>query len=107
MTLNEYQRLSCRTMNSTLDERTQLATLALGLSGESGECAEHIKKHLGHGHALDREAMTKELGDVLWYVASLAAKIGVTLDEVATVNLDKLRVRYPNGFSEQDSKNRV
>ena len=49
----------------------------------------------------------KELGDVLWYVSQLAADIGVTLDEVAQKNVDKLKARYPEGFTEQASLNRA
>jgi NTP pyrophosphatase (non-canonical NTP hydrolase) len=50
--------------------------------------------------------MIEELGDVLWYCAELACGLGVTLDEVAMRNIDKLRRRYPEGFDAERSINR-
>lgn len=94
MTLAEYQVATGRTAGDD-----SLAILALGLAGESGEFADIVKKHLGHGHPLDDDKALKELGDVLWYVARAAAKLGFTLDDVAAANIAKLRKRYPDGFS--------
>lgn len=68
--------------------------------------ADIIKKHIGHGHPLDTEKVHKELGDVLWYVAVLARRIGSTLEDVAASNVEKLRKRYPEGFSSERSINR-
>lgn len=72
---------------------------SLGLAGEAGEVADFIKKVYGHGKAFDKEALKKELGDVLWYLSNLADAYGLTLAEVAQANVDKLRARYPNGFT--------
>ncbi len=105
-TLDEYQQIACSTANKNLDFKTEVATLALGVAGESGEVADHIKKHIGHAHDLDREKVIKELGDVMWYVATLSDLLGVTLQDVAQRNVDKLALRYPNGFSVEASKNR-
>lgn len=66
--------------------------LALGLCGESGEVAEHLKKRIRDGH-LDLAAVKKELGDVLWYVAVLANELGLTLGDVANTNVLKLAKR--------------
>lgn len=63
-----------------------------------------MKKHHGHGHELDREKAAKELGDVFWYLAVLADSLGFKLSEIATKNVQKLKVRYPNGFTIEDSK---
>lgn len=106
VTLDEYQAIAGSTANKDLDAKTNLAVLTLGLAGESGEVADHVKKHLGHFHELDLVKMKKELGDVLWYVATCAASLGFTLRDVAQANVDKLAERYPNGFNVQDSKNR-
>ena len=69
----------------------------LGLVGESGEFADKIKKILRDKNAeineVDRQELVKELGDVLWYVASLAQNLHVSLDEVASLNVDKLAKR--------------
>ena len=72
--------------------------LALGLTGESGEVAEHIKKWLAHGLPLDLDKLVLELGDVLWYLQAMAAECGVSLAEVRDRNVTKLRARYPQGF---------
>lgn len=77
---------------------------SLGLAGEAGEFADMMKKHHGHGHELDKKKAAKELGDVLWYVSVLADSIGYNLDSIAQLNVQKLRERYPDGFSVERSK---
>lgn len=72
---------------------------ALGLAGEAGEVADLLKKHVHHHKPLDRSALVKELGDVLWYLAFLCEANGLTLEEVASANAEKLRARYPDGFT--------
>lgn len=101
MTLNEYQQETERTAG-----KDDLAILALGLVGEAGEFADLVKKHLGHGHCLDFSKANKELGDVLWYIARLAAYFSWDLEYVAAENLAKLLKRYPDGFSTTASINR-
>ena len=106
MTLDEYQQLAARTIG-TRTHADQLSNMALGLAGEAGETADMLKKHLFHGKALDRDEVVRELGDVLWYVAGMATAIGISLDEVARRNVDKLRRRYPDGFSVEASAQRA
>ncbi len=106
-----YQGLALRTASadSTATAMTLLDAAALGLSGESGEIADHVKKILYHGHPLDdstREKIAKELGDILWYCALGAKGIGMSLAEIAVMNVEKLRKRYPDGFSTEQSLNR-
>jgi len=107
MTLDDYQQLAARTLSPGQTPHERLANAALGLTGEAGEVAEHVKKHLFHATPLDRDAVVKELGDCLWYVAALAGTIGASLDEIAVANVDKLRRRYPDGFSTEASRNRT
>ena len=76
------------------------------LCGESGEACDLVKKHLFHGHELDRESLIKELGDVAWYLAEGAEALGIPLEEVFERNIEKLRRRYPEGFSSEKSINR-
>lgn len=106
MNMNEYQRLALVTANKALDEKEQLTNVALGLAGEAGEVADMIKKHLHQGHELDKQALAKELGDQLWYIALGCEVLGTTLEEVAAANIEKLRKRYPEGFNSQASINR-
>jgi NTP pyrophosphatase (non-canonical NTP hydrolase) len=105
-TLNDYQRFAGVTANKKLDGKLNLAVLGLGIAGEAGEVADIIKKHVGHDHDLDLDKTIKEIGDVLWYAAVLSNALGVSLQTVAQRNIDKLRERYPEGFSVAASKNR-
>jgi len=106
MTLDEYQQLASRTIG-TRTHTDQLSNMALGLAGEAGETADMLKKHLFHGKPLDVDEVIKELGDVMWYVAGMATAIGASLDDVAQRNVDKLRKRYPDGFSADASAARA
>jgi len=97
--LSDYQRLSRRT--AEYPRTGWLAYPALGLAGEAGEVAEHAKKAIRDdaGTISDerRRAMSKELGDVLWYVAQLATELELDLGEVAEANLEKLLSRQRRG----------
>lgn len=106
MKLNEYQELSKRTMPKE-DMKKVSANYAMGLTGESGEVTDLLKKWIFHKHDLDRMELKKELGDVLHYLSGLATLHHFTLEDVAQGNIDKLKKRYPEGFSEQASKERV
>ncbi len=106
MTLDEYQHLAARTIG-TRTHADQLSNMALGLAGEAGETADMLKKHLFHGKPLDADEVVKELGDVLWYVAGMATAIGASLDDIAHRNVDKLRKRYPDGFTAEASAQRA
>ena len=106
VTVNEYQKLAMTTLNNELDKKQILTNAVMGLCGESGEACDIVKKHLFHGHELDREALIKELGDVAWYLAEAAEALDVSLDEVFERNIEKLKKRYPEGFSSERSINR-
>lgn len=108
--MNQYNRDAMRTAPYGTSLRDELVVCGLGLTGEAGEVADHIKKVLFHGHPLDDVAKAKlveELGDVLWYIARGALALGVTMDEIASGNVDKLAARYPEGFSPERSMNRA
>ena len=70
----------------------------LGLVGEAGETADKIKKVLRDKDGVvsdeDRELVVKELGDTLWYIASIARYLGIPLSKVADGNIEKLESRY-------------
>jgi NTP pyrophosphatase (non-canonical NTP hydrolase) len=97
--LADYQQLSRRT--AAYPREAWLAYPALGLAGEAGEVAEHAKKAMrddgGLVTAERRQAMAKELGDVLWYVSQVASELGLELEEIAQQNLSKLLSRQRRG----------
>ena len=108
MELNTYQQLAERTSRFALegysDNRILMATL--GLTGESGEVADYIKKVIFHSHNLDQLKLIKEMGDVLWYIAELASTLHIPLEDIALINLEKLTQRYKGQFSSEASINR-
>lgn len=107
MTINEYQKLAMTTLNPALSEKDILINGVMGLCGESGEAIDIVKKHLAQGHELDRDALIKELGDIAWYLAETATVLGVSLEEVLTLNIEKLKKRYPEGFDVDKSIERA
>ena len=106
MNFKEYQELAERTAGQ-ISEDKRFANFAMGVAGEAGEVCDYLKKVLFHGHEFDKEILTKELGDVMWYIATLANTANIDLEEIAKKNIEKLKKRYPEGFSEEDSINRV
>ena len=93
MTFDEYQEFARSTAVYPEDCRVVYPTL--GLCGEAGEVAEKIKKHMRDGRTLVGVGL--ELGDVLWYISALADDLGVTLEEIAQANVDKLQSRKVRG----------
>lgn len=87
-----------RTRNPALTMEQQASNWALGVTGEAGEVADIIKKHLYHGKPLDKVHLVEEMGDVLYYIQALCNMYGVSLEYVMTKNSDKLKKRFPNGF---------
>jgi NTP pyrophosphatase (non-canonical NTP hydrolase) len=107
MTFDDYQRAAAQTMNAGLSNEERLIDAAAGLSEEAGEVLGLVRKHLYMRHPLDREHLTKELGDALWCLAAVATCLGLTLDEVAAGNAEKLQRRYPEGYSDEASRARI
>lgn len=104
---DKYQKDVSRTMRPITvvptPEQLALVNYALGMAGEAGEAADIVKKHVFHGHALDKEKLVKEIGDVLWYCAATAKTLAVLMSQVMDENNEKLKKRFPDGFSSQDS----
>jgi NTP pyrophosphatase (non-canonical NTP hydrolase) len=106
MDANEYQRLALRTEAPGREQRERLLNAALGLCGEAGEFADSLKKWEFHSHPLDVAELKKELGDVLWYAALACDALGLSMGDVMAANIEKLRRRYPDGFSSERSLQR-
>ena len=125
MTISEYQELAMRINDGQCTNRLaqyiadandspeiyqmigELLNGALGLTGEAGEVADLIKKHIFHGHDLTPEELVKELGDVCWYLALISHACGISIEHIMNENVEKLRKRYPDGFSVEKSLHRA
>lgn len=107
MTANEYQKLAMTTLNPELSKRDVLINSVMGLCGESGEAIDIVKKWMAHGHELDKAHLAKELGDIAWYLAEAATALDMDLEDILQANIDKLKKRYPEGFSCQRSQSRL
>lgn len=106
MTANDYQKISHSTLNKAISGQDIMLNAALGIAGEAGEIADYIKKSLYQGHYFSKNHLVDEMGDLLWYVALMATYLGVTLEDVFEYNVEKLSLRYPKGFTEENSINR-
>ena len=108
MDFAEYQKLSRKT--AVYPKKYRLIYPALGLNGEAGEVAEKVKKILrdenGKITPANKEELSKELGDVLWYLSQLATELGLNLEEVAETNLKKLFSRKRRGKLHGSGDNR-
>jgi len=109
MDFEEYQKISRKTAIYP-DKDNNFVYVTLGLIGEAGEVAEKIKKVLRDNNGiLDEErkqALKKELGDVLWYLAQLSTELGLSLDDIACFNIEKLSLREQRGTLHGDGDNR-
>ncbi len=110
MTFDDYQKSAITT--STIDPKSVTAPyyFALGLTGEAGEVAEKMKKiirnHNNDMTKLDLNDFKKELGDVLWYISMMTTQVGLSLEDVAQTNLDKLADRKARDVIKSTGDNR-
>jgi len=104
MDFNEYQEKATETVSYPKSQAVFYPTL--GLSGESGEIANKVKKVMRGDPGADFSGVSDELGDVLWYLAAIATDLGVTLEEIANKNIEKLRDRRARGVIKGSGDNR-
>lgn len=106
LTLNEYQRLAMETAIYP----QPIIYPTLGLTGEAGEVSDKVKKVLRDNNSVftdeKKKEIAKEIGDVLWYVATLSHDIGYSLEDIAKMNYDKLRSRQLRGKLHGSGDNR-
>ena len=109
MDFNEYQKLAMTTRNKDINQKDMLINSVMGLNGEAGEVADKVKKIIRDTEYVrnekgeivlsddNRENLALEVGDVLWYCATFAHDIGMTLEDVAKMNVAKLQSRQNRG----------
>ena len=102
------QRLA--TLNDQGFPTQRLLTAAVGMTAEAGEFTEVVKKIVFQGKPVNEDNLfhlKRELGDVMWYVMQACVGLGVSLEEVVEMNVEKLMARYPEGaFDVYFSENR-
>lgn len=106
ITMNEYQRLAARTIRSDMGNIAMTNHALHGMVSEVGEL-HGLHQKVYQGHMLDEEHAKKELGDALWFIAEYCTAHGWNLGDIGQLNIDKLKARYPEGFSEERSLHRA
>ena len=102
--IDEVERIEEQGVNPA-----RLLTASVGLSGESGEFSDIVKKVVFQGQEIDDDVvkhLRSELGDIMWYVAQGCLALDTTIEELIDINVAKLESRYPGGFSMFRSENR-
>ena len=102
MQAGEYQHLAARTMNFAINSFEQERHALHGMVGEIGELHSLYQK-VYQGHSFDSEHAKKELGDLCWFIAEYCTAKGWSLSDIMQMNIDKLKARYPEGFSADKS----
>lgn len=115
MDIETYQKSCKRTYPSfeqDLQTEKRIGRIAillhahLGISSEAGEFADAIKKYCIYGKPLDIENLVEELGDLLWYISLASDALNYSIPTIMEMNINKLRIRYPEKFTEQDALER-
>jgi NTP pyrophosphatase (non-canonical NTP hydrolase) len=110
MTFDEYQQQAPTTLIKHPDPLMDKTIMVLGISGESSEVAEKWKKIVAYREgkitAQDKEELGKEIGDVLWYLTVFADMLGLSMDDIATTNAEKLASRKKRGVQKGSGDNR-
>ena len=110
MTFEEYQKQAPTTLVAYPDELMDKTIMVLGIAGEASEIAEKWKKLLAYRHGEitedDLQEMGKEVGDVLWYLTVFADKLGLSMQDIAAANLEKLASRKQRGVIKGSGDNR-
>lgn len=114
---DEYIQQALQTESQPSEEQLSRVNLRIlhalmGLQTETGELTDAVKRHIFYGAELDKVNLVEEIGDVFWYIAILLDELKVDVGDKASfehamkVNIEKLRARYPNKFTEYDAVNR-
>ena len=104
MEIINYQLESTRTMK--FDENV-LMHCCMGMAGETGEVVDLIKKSVFYNKPIDKEKVAEEIGDIMFYIVNLATSLNLSMSDILQGNVDKLKKRFPNGFTESDAIRRV
>ena len=105
MDILTYKTESARTL---IDKGHDMNLLhaAMGIGTEAGEVLDAFKRKIFYGRQLDVVNVKEEIGDIMWYVAILLRELDLDFEEILQLNIDKLRARFPEKFTEGNALNR-
>lgn len=103
MNLKEYQGLAKLTAKKFDNPEIEIATWGLGITGEAGDVASCIKKTFAHKNDV-KEGIKENIGDMFWYAAMICNFFNWNMEEVLGMNIEKLKKRYPQGFTIEDAR---
>jgi NTP pyrophosphatase (non-canonical NTP hydrolase) len=106
MNIKDFQKQTQITANKECSHDLRIINSIFGLNGETGELTDMFKKHFFQGHILDTLKIKLELGDILYYFCDLLELLNLDIEDIAEMNNEKLKSRYPNGFETERSVNR-
>lgn len=105
MNINMYQTLAARTINPKNTPEGNIHHALFGMCAEVGEIQSIYQKSF-QGHEMNDDDIAEELGDLLWFCAEYCTARGWDMEQICVKNIEKLRARYPKGFSEERSIHR-
>jgi NTP pyrophosphatase (non-canonical NTP hydrolase) len=100
--IKEYQEFCKLTAKKFDVPEHEILSWGLGISGEAGDVAGCIKKTFFHKND-QKQGIRENIGDVIWYASMICNYYGWDLQEILEENLEKLKARYPQGFTEKDA----
>jgi NTP pyrophosphatase (non-canonical NTP hydrolase) len=106
MDFKEYTKETQRTMAELGQSFADQLHMAMGISTEAGELLDVYKKALAYGKEVDMVNIREEAGDLMWYLSNLLRILGIDFEQTLQVNIDKLKTRYPDKFTEDKALNR-
>ncbi len=107
LTLPEYAKMCSRTLNDIGTPEANEMHMILGIVTEAGEAADAYKKNFAYGRELDRINVSEELGgDCIWYIQNWFNMTGMSINRSLYANIEKLKARYPDGFSQDKAYSR-
>ena len=110
MNLEKYKEESKRTFayrkESLNTIETDLLHCSIGASTETGELLDAFKKHIFYGKPLDKVNIGEEIADTIWYLSNLARMLNLDIEVLLDNNISKLKIRYPEKFTEESALNR-
>jgi NTP pyrophosphatase (non-canonical NTP hydrolase) len=101
MNFDDYESAAARTTNLKLTDVERLMDAASGLAEESGEILSIVRKHVYQDRSIDKHKLETELGDALWCLTITARTAGLSLEQIASANVAKLRDRFPEGYKDR------